>query len=242
MARPSRHSGTAAAARQALRVLASPQKAAGAMRFFKTGKGQYGEGDVFIGLTTPELRQVAQEFCDLPDAQIKNLLRSKIHEERALALMIWVGQSQKGQAKRKREIAQQYEKHFAYVNNWDLVDSSAAYLLGPAYGAALMPKLRRWAASPHLWTRRIAIVATHFFTRNANPGPVREISRMLMKDEHDLIHKATGWMLREMGKYCGERTLTEFLDTHAHRLPRTALRYALERLTPAQRARYMAQR
>lgn len=209
------------------------------MRFFKTGKGQYGEGDVFIGVTTPELRSVAREFSDLPDAQIKRLLRSKIHEERSLALTVWVLQSQKGDAKRKMEIAKQYEKHFAYVNNWDLVDGSAAVLLGPAYGQKLMPKLRRWAKSPHLWTRRIAMVATHFFTRNANPGPVREISRMLIKDEHDLIHKASGWMLREMGKHCAERTLTEFLDMYAHRLPRTALRYAIERLTPAQRRAYL---
>lgn len=231
--------GTAANARRALREFASPQKAAGAMRFFKTRKGQYGEGDIFIGVTSPELRQVANEFKDLPDAQIKMLLRSKIHEERSLALAVWGMQSAKGDAKRRMEIAKQYEKHFAYVNNWDLVDSSAANLLGPAYGAKLIPKLRKWAGSEHLWTRRIAIVATHFFTRNGKPGPVREISKRLIRDEHDLIHKASGWMLREMGKHCGEKTLTDFLDTYAARMPRTALRYAIERLTPQQRRAYL---
>lgn len=233
---------TAAAARQALKKFASPAKAQGAMRFFKTGKGQYGEGDVFIGVTAPELRAVAKASRDLPDAHIKTLLRSKIHEERALALAIWALQIKRADAPRRRQISAHYQKHFVFVNNWDLVDMSAPVLLAGVPDPILLPRLGRWARSPHLWTRRVAMVATLFFIRQGNAQPTLTIARLLMRDTHDLIHKATGWMLREVGKHCGEATLTRFLDSYTHQLPRTALRYAIERLTPAQRRRYLAQR
>lgn len=233
---------TAAAARTALKGLASPAKAQGAMRFFKTGKGQYGEGDVFIGVTAPELRSLSKAFQELSDPHITALLRSRIHEERALALAIWARQVQQADPKRQLQIAQQYQKHFAFVNNWDLVDMSAPYLLAGVTRAVLISRMRRWAKSEHLWTRRIAMVGTLMFICQGDARPALQIARLLMRDEHDLIHKATGWMLREVGKHCGEHTLTGFLHKYAHQLPRTALRYAIERLTPAQRRRYMKQK
>jgi 3-methyladenine DNA glycosylase AlkD len=225
---------TAADVQRALRRLASPKRAAGSAWFFKCGKGEYGEGDVFIGVTVPQQRAVAKKFAALPLPQAVKLLRSKIHEDRLTALLILGAQSRDDTARAK--IRRQYLKNVKYVNNWDLVDSSAEYIVGNGSDIALLEKL---AASKHLWSRRIAMIATYHHIKQGSAKEALRIAGRLVADEHDLIHKAVGWMLREVGKRAGRAHLLAFLRKHAATMPRTMLRYALEHLPKPEREYWM---
>jgi 3-methyladenine DNA glycosylase AlkD len=234
---------TAAAVRRALRQFASPERAIGVARFFKTGKGEYGEGEVFIGCTVPEQRAVARQFRALPLAAADALLTSKIHEERLTALLILVDQfnASPDDAVRKR-IHRLYLERLPYINNWDLVDSSAEYLVGAWLADKDRSVLDRFARSKHLWTRRVAMLATFHFIKAGSADDALRIATLLLGDRHDLIHKAVGWMLREVGKRVSLAPLRAFLKQHAATMPRTALRYAIERLPAAERAKWMATR
>jgi len=221
----------------ALKKLSTPERAKASAWFFKTKPGEYGEGDKFIGVTVPDQRKVAKQFRDLPESEILELLKSPIHEHRLTALFILVDQYKRAESKRKTQISDLYLKHRKHVNNWDLVDSSAPYLLDQASPDLL----RKLAKSKSLWDRRIAIIATFARISKHEFALTLQIAEMLLKDKEDLIHKAVGWALREVGKK-DQETLLKFLNTHAAAMPRTALRYAIERLTPAQRAHYLKQK
>lgn len=228
----------------ALRELIDPAKAAFYPRFFKTGPGQYGEGDKFLGITVPHTRSAIVPFRELPLAEVTMLLHSEWHEDRLAALFIMAWQFKRADADGQKEIYDMYLANTAYVNNWDLVDSSAHLIVGP-YLADLPDKMKvltRLARSKSLWERRIAMLATYHYIRAGRADEALEIIDMLRDDKHDLIHKATGWMLREIGQRVDREPLTLYLDKHAHAMPRTMLRYAIEHLTPAQRTHYMGAR
>jgi 3-methyladenine DNA glycosylase AlkD len=227
---------TAAHAKRALNQFGSPERAAGVARFFKTGKGEYGEGDVFIGCTVPECRLVAKEFRALPLAEAEKLLMSRIHEERLVALLILVAQFERAP---DRKIFELYRKRMAFVNNWDLVDSSAPNIVGGWLADKPRGLLDTLAKSKVLWYRRIAIVATFHFIRRGEHEDAIRIAGALVNDTHDLIHKAVGWMLREVGKRASSEALDRFLRKHAGTMPRTMLRYAIERLTPGEKEKWM---
>ena len=230
---------TAAAVRRALRKQASPARARSALWFFKSGPGEYGEGDRFIGVTVPAQRAVARRFRDLPLRESEKLLMSPIHEERLTALFILVGQFTRGDERTRGQIFKLYLRRLRCINNWDLVDSSAA----PIVGAWLEDKPRglldRLARSKHLWSRRVAMIATlHYIHRGDHRDAIR-IAAILVNDTHDLIHKAVGWMLREVDKRASPAALTTFLNRHAATMPRTMLRYAIERLPATERKLWM---
>lgn len=227
-----------------LKELASLEVAATSARFFKTGSGQYGEGDRFIGVRVPMVRQVAREFRDLNLCAVKHLLESDIHEERLLALLVLVGKLKKCTPETQYEIFDFYLTHTTRVNNWDLVDSSAPAIVGGYLldkPAKLRKVLDRLARSVDLWERRIAIVATQRLIRDDQLDDTLRISQQLLKDQHDLIHKAVGWMLREVGQR-HEPTLAAFLTAHSATMPRTMLRYAIEHYTPDARRVWMVKR
>ena len=221
----------------AVRSLGDPKRAAGMQGFFKTGPGEYGEGDVFVGLTVTQTRSLIRRFHPADDAAISGLLRSPIHEERLLALLLLVERYRKGSDADRGRVYALYVKHFKRINNWDLVDASAEHVVGPhGVGRA---QLLRWARSPHLWTRRIAIVSTFHSIRRDRFGDTLAVAAALLADEHDLLHKATGWMLREVGKR-DVAALENFLRRHHRKMPRTMLRYAIERFPEARRKAWLA--
>ncbi len=222
----------------ALQEKASPKKAKASAWFFKTGPGQYGEGDQFIGVTVPEQHLIAKTFRDLPLPDSIQLLRSPIHEHRLTGLFILVDQYRRGDAIIKKEIASIYHKNRANINNWDLVDSSAPYILGDYLKNHSPNVLIRFASSKSLWDRRIAIISTFAWVKDGDLEPTLKIAEMLLQDRVDLIHKAVGWALREVGKK-DEAALHTFLKTHLKSIPRTTLRYAIERLSPEDRQIYM---
>lgn len=223
-----------------LKALASPVVAASSARFFKTGPGEYGEGDVFIGVRVPTLRKLAREFRDLPLDEIELLLRSQIHEERMLALFVLVLSVGKKCSESHRKSAYDfYLSNTAYVNNWDLVDSSAPAIVGGHLWDKPRKPLQRLAKSKNLWERRIAMVATQHFIRLGEFDDTIALSQILLKDKEDLIHKASGWMLREVGER-DVRVLVSFLDEHAATMPRTMLRYAIEHFDEDERKKYLA--
>jgi 3-methyladenine DNA glycosylase AlkD len=221
-------------ARRKMKSLASPKSAQLAARFFKTGPGQYGEGDTFIGIKVPMLRTLSREFRGMPLDEIGMLLNSPIHEERHLALMILVLQVARCDDAQRKQAFDFYLRNTHFINNWDLVDCSAPQIVGRHLLTNLRKPLFRLARSKMLWERRIAIVSTQHFIRHGDFGETLAISRMLLKDEEDLIHKATGWMLREVGKK-DQSVLEAFLDQHGAAMPRTMLRYAIERFSSNQR-------
>jgi 3-methyladenine DNA glycosylase AlkD len=226
---------TLADARAELARLADPAKANVLQRFFKTGKSQYGEGDVFMGVTVPRSRQVATKYAGITLEDVKGLLYSKIHEERLVALLILVRKSKAD----LEGVARFYINNISQVNNWDLVDLSAPRILGPYLEGRDRSILYRLAASDKLWERRIAIIATQHFIRKDDFADTLKISEMLLADGHDLMHKAVGWMLREVGKR--DLAVEEaFLQRHWKNMPRTALRYAIERFPEEKRRAYMA--
>lgn len=225
----------------ALAALADPERAEGMTRFFQTGPGQYGEGDVFLGLTVPQVTAVAKQHLGLPVADLEELLEDERHEVRLLALKIMAAQcaARRTTAERRRELLDLYLRRTDRVNGWDLVDASAPDVLGRAVLAGLPTEvLYRLARSDVLWERRIAIVATFPLIRTGSLDDTFALAALLERDTHHLMHKAVGWMLREAGKQ-DEARLLAYLDEHAATMPRTTLRYALERLGPSLRTHYM---
>ena len=227
--------------RERLRAVATPERAAGAQRFFKTGPGEYGEGDKFLGVTAPELRLLTRQFGDLPLRDVRKLLTSEWHEERVLALLILVHQYERGDEQMRDAIYDAYLRSTRHINNWDLVDCSAAQIVGAHLAARSRAPLRQLAKSSSVWERRIAIIATFHFIRRGEFDETLRIAEMLLADRHDLIHKAVGWMLREVGSR-DRSTEERFLDAHAATMPRTMLRYALEKFPAGLRSRYMRMR
>ncbi len=228
----------------------NPSKAKILSGFFKTGKGEYGEGDIFLGLTVPQQRELAKKYVDLSLVDIQKLVDSKIHEYRLTGLIILTYQyekiskekiDEKEREKKKRIIFDFYLLNTKNINNWDLVDLSSHEIIGQY----LLNKnkeerkvLYKLVKSNHLWEKRIAMISTYAFIRNNDFKDTLAISEILLHDKHDLIHKAVGWMLREMGKR-DEKTLKLFLDKHYKSMPRTALRYSLERLSEKDKKNYM---
>lgn len=222
-----------------LASLADSQKAKSSAWFFKTGKGQYAEGDKFIGVTVPEQRKVAKQFKELPAAEIEKLLQSDIHEHRLTALIMLRNRFNKGKAgwEVRKEIIDLYLHNLKYVNNWDLVDTSAA-MLGEFLQGNERKLLYDMARCHDLWRQRIAIIATGYNIGQGDFEDTIAIAEILLHHPHDLIHKAVGWMLREVGKR-DQQVEEEFLDKHHKEMPRTMLRYAIEKFPEAKRKHYM---
>jgi 3-methyladenine DNA glycosylase AlkD len=221
-----------------LRKYTSPQKAKILQGFFKTGPGQYAEGDIFIGIPVPLVRHVATQFQDTPLSQVAHLLKSPIHEDREVALFILVLQFAKADEKRRQRIYKIYLKNTRYINNWDLVDLSADKILGPFLIDKDKAPLDKIARSNSLWERRMAILSTFYFIKQHQFSETLRLAKLLLKDSEDLIHKAVGWMLREVGKRdlaCEEK----FLKMHYKSMPRTMLRYAIEKFSPSKRKAYL---
>lgn len=225
-----------------LKSLANLKKGPVLQRFFKTGPGQYGEGDVFIGLTVPIIRQIAKKYLNLSLIDLKQLLASQIHEFRLAALLILVSQyNQTKDLKAKKKIFDFYYTQRRRINNWDLVDLSAPNIFGD-YLLVTKQKLSRlliMAGSKDLWERRIAMLSTFSFIKAGRSEEAFQLARKLLSDQHDLIHKAVGWMLREVGKRVSESKLCAFLDREVSKMPRTTLRYAIERLPVPLKSHYL---
>jgi 3-methyladenine DNA glycosylase AlkD len=219
-----------------LAAAADPERARNLAWYFKTGKGQYGHGDRFIGLTVPTLRRIAHRYVHLPLTDVAKLLASPIHEHRSAALEILVAQYDR---QKSNAIFDFYLKHTKFVNNWDLVDGSAPYIAGQHLLTRPRKILYRLAKSRNLWERRIAIVSTSAFIRTGEIEDTFAIAKLLLADDHDLIHKAVGWILREAGKQSAP-ALLRFLKENYSALPRTTLRYAIERFPAPQRKRLLA--
>ncbi|HEY4152448.1 MAG TPA: DNA alkylation repair protein, partial [Pseudolysinimonas sp.] len=214
--------------------------AAGAARYFKTGPGQYGEGDVFLGVRVPAVRAVVKQFRGLPLDEIDAMLDDAEHEHRLAAVLLLV-------AAYRGDPADVVDRYLAAVrrgrvNNWDLVDASSEFIVGPWLLDRDRSPLFELAASDSLWERRVAVLATFEFLKHADASTTLELAEKLLGDREDLMHKAVGWMLRETGKRVSRETLLGFLDAHAAAMPRTMLAYATEHLTPDERARYRAMR
>jgi len=221
-----------------LRELGDPDIAAHSQRFFKTGPGEYGEGDRFLGIRMPVLRGEAKRLGGLSLAQCLKLLRSPFHEARLLALLLLARRFEQGDEEERDTLFRHYLEHTAYINNWDLVDSSAPAIVGGHLARRDRSPLDRLAASPDLWERRIAVLACLHFIRQDDFRDALRLCAALLRDPEDLIHKATGWMLREIGKRDGAAARA-FLERHSRRMPRTMLRYAIEKFPPGERQRYL---
>ncbi|GHB71453.1 DNA alkylation repair protein [Persicitalea jodogahamensis] len=225
--------------RSELAAIADEARALQVARFFQTGPGQYAEGDVFWGIPNPRVREVAKRWLNLNIRQTEKLLRDPVHECRFAALLIWVGQYPKADAYDQQVIFNSYLAHLDFINNWDLVDLSAPQIVGHH----LFEKDRRiiydLAQRPHLWSQRVAIIATLYFIRKNQFSDTLALSKMLLTHPHHLIHKAVGWMLREVGKRDPD-AMEEFLHRHIASLPRTTLRYAIEKLPPFRRQYYLS--
>ncbi len=211
-----------------------PEKAKIMAGFFKTGKGQYGEGDIFLGVTVPDQRKIAKKYKDVNLKVIKELLSSKIHEERLTGLLILLEKYKKN----KKEIFEFYSKNIKYVNNWDLVDLTSHNIIGDYILNKNKDLLYKLAKSKNLWKKRIAIVSTYKFIKNNKFQDTIKISEILINDKHDLIHKATGWMLREVGKR-NLKLIETFLNKHHKKMPRTMLRYTIEKFENNKKLFYM---
>ncbi len=221
-----------------IQELGNSEKAKVLQRFFKTGPGEYGEGDVFVGVKVPELRKLAKEYQEITVKEVKQLLRSAIHEERLLALFILVLKYSKGNETEKKRIYELYFKSTQFINNWDLVDSSAHHIIGAFLKDKSKEPLYSLAKSMNLWERRISIISTFYFIKHDKYAETLKISEILLTDEQDLIHKAVGWMLREIGKR-HMPTEEKFLRKHYKRMPRTMLRYAIEKFPEDKRQGYL---
>lgn len=228
--------------KKALAKLAKNSKAQGSARFFKTGPGEYAEGDLFIDVSVPAQRKVAREFKNLELEEISKLLASSIHEHRATGLMILVEQFKAAGEETKKKLLKYYLSKSAAVNNWDLVDMTAANIVGAwlviSKDFDLLDKL---AASKNMWQRRIAMVATWALIREKKLEHTFRLAEKFLMESHDLMHKAVGWMLREAGKR-DEKALRKFLDRHVTKMPRTMLRYAIEKFAASDRADYLAKK
>ena len=222
-----------------MRELGDPDIAGHSARFFKTGPGEYGEGDRFHGIRVPVTRKLARKYRDAPERTVLALLKSAFHEERLLAVLLLVDRYERADTAGKARVVELYLEHRRWVNNWDIVDSSAHRILGPALSGGDLGLLDELAASESLWDRRIAVIATLDFIREGEFEPTLALSARLLDDPEDLIHKATGWMLREVGKR-DVAALRAFLEKHAARMPRTMLRYAIEKLPERERRTWLA--
>lgn len=225
-------------AKRALRALANARDAALLQRFFKTGPGEYGEGDRFLGIRVPQLRKLARRVRELPHEQVLILLHSPWHEERLLALLLLVDQYRRGTDAEREAIYRAYLDNTVYINNWDLVDTSAEHIVGAHLDPARLTLLAQLARSQSVWERRIAMLATFYWIKRYEYRPALRVAKLLMNDPHDLIHKAVGWMLREIGK----RDLAveeKYLLEHYREMPRTMLRYAIERMPEPSRRQYL---
>jgi 3-methyladenine DNA glycosylase AlkD len=229
---------TLGAIKRKLRAHADPASVAILQRFFKTGPGEYAEGDRFIGVKVPGVRAVCKECRGLSLDDTCKLLRSPIHEERALALAIMVAAFSRGDDEARRAIYERYLSHTKSVNNWDLVDASAAQIVGGWLHGRSKAPLTRLARSTSLWERRIAMIATFDGIRRGEFDETFRIADLLLADEHDLIHKAVGWLMREVGKRDGAAE-RQFLNTRYKKMPRTMLRYAIERFPEEERQRFL---
>jgi len=225
-----------------LRAAADPVKAAFFPRFFKAGPGQYAEGDKFLGVTVPNQRQIAKNYFSMPLSEVEILLQSEWHEERLTALFILVNKFNKGSKQEREDVYNFYLSHTKCVNNWDLVDSSSAYIVGPYLDSRpeKMKVLTRLAQSESLWERRIAMLATFYYINKCKRADeALEIAEILLNDPHDLIQKAVGWMLREIGKRVDRQILVDYLLPRYKTMPRTILRYAIEHFDPEVRSSYL---
>jgi 3-methyladenine DNA glycosylase AlkD len=229
---------SAAELQKRLAALADARIAAGSRRFFKTGPGQYGEGDIFRGIRVPVLRGLAKEYQSIRLPEAVRLLGSPFHEDRLLALLLLVRLYSRGDVAAREKIYRLYLKHTRFINNWDLVDSSAEHIVGAFLWDKSREPLHRLAKSADLWERRIAIIATFHFIKRGEFGETLAIARTLLSDREDLIHKAVGWMLREVGKR-DPAALEEFLKEHQQRMPRVMLRYAIEHFPADKRQQYL---
>lgn len=230
---------TAQLIKEALLRFGNAGKASHATCFFKTGKGEYGEGDRFIGSTVPETRMVAKANSQAPLIELDRLLDDEMHECRLCALMILVAQFKRADERKRKEIVDFYLSRTSRVNNWDLVDLSAYHIVGEwLKDKEDRSLLYRLAESRLLWDQRIAVVSTLAFIRKHDFSDILKLAEMFLTHPHDLMHKACGWMLREAGKR-DEKALTGFMDSYSRVMPRTMLRYAIERLTPEQKRNYM---
>ena len=221
-----------------IRKLANKKTAEHSQRFFKTGKGQYGEGDIFLGIRAPVLRKIAKKFRRISLAEVSKLLESKFHEERLLSILMLVNLFKSGDEDDQELIYELYLDKTKFINNWDIVDISAGNIVGAFLFEKDKAPLYRLVFSENLWERRIAIVATFYFIRNDEFDDTLKIAEILFTDKEDLIHKAVGWMLREVGKRVIEIE-EEFLEAHYLKMPRTMLRYAIERFPETRRRMYL---
>jgi 3-methyladenine DNA glycosylase AlkD len=219
-------------------ALADPEKAAFLQGFFKTGRGQYAEGDRFLGVVVPQIRRLCREYRALPQTEAEKLLQSRYNEERLLGLLILIEHYRRGNGEQREEVCQCYLRNLRRVNNWNLVDSSAPYILGEHLCSGQTKLLDELAQSKDLWERRVAVLATLAFIRRGRYDDTLRLVELLLPDKEDLMHKACGWMLREIGKR-DLPTLERFLDRHAGHMPRTMLRYAIERFPRARRLEYL---
>lgn len=219
--------------------LRNPARASLCLRFFKSGPGEYAAGDKFLGIAVPTLRLIAKKYRNLDLDKIVGVLKSPFHEERMIALFILIDQFKRGDEKLRGKIYKMYLANSVFINNWDLVDVTAPHIVG----AYLVDKpkviLSQLAKSRNLWERRIAMTATQHFINRGECDDALRIAELLVDDPHDLIHKAVGWMLREVGKRCSLASEEEFLRRHAATMPRTMLRYAIEKFPEAKRRRYL---
>jgi len=226
-----------------LKALAKPNKARDLQRFFKTGPGEYAEGDVFLGVVVPQNRRIAKKYSDLSLSEIKKLIDSDFHEVRFCGLLILVGQFERAKT---RTLQKRYFDFYlrqlkaGQINNWDLIDVTGVrmgrYLVDEKSALQTLKKLAR---SKNLWQRRMAVIFTFAFQKVGDPYPTLTMADLLLKDEHDLIHKAVGWALREMGKKDGP-LLRNYLKVNAHKMPRTMLRYSIEKFSPSERKRWLS--
>jgi 3-methyladenine DNA glycosylase AlkD len=226
--------------KKALREVASESDAVFLQRFFRTGPGEYGEGDKFLGVRVPATRKLVRQFKDVPLEDVLQLLQSEWHEERLLALLLMVHQYRRGSGDIKRAIYDAYLANARFVNNWDLVDSSAEHIVGPYLreSGRRDKVLTKLARSKNLWERRIAMLSTFHFIKHNEYDLTLNIAELLLSDTEDLIHKASGWMLREAGNR-DRAVLERFLTAHLHNMPRTMLRYAIEKLPEAKRLKFL---
>jgi 3-methyladenine DNA glycosylase AlkD len=235
-----------------LRSIGTPERAKVCAWFFKTAPGQYGHGDIFIGITVPDMRKIAKKYADLSIKDAESLLKSKEHEFRYTALLILVDKYNRakkaGDTKIQKQIFTIYLKNTKWINNWDLVDTSAEYIVGDFLDSlpgktgqtTKMRTLTKLAKSKSLWERRIAMISTFAYIKRGKHQETTKIAELLLGDKHDLIHKAVGWMLREMGKKTSLDAEIAFIHKHISKMPRTTLRYAIERFPETERQMYLS--
>jgi len=222
-----------------LLLFSNKEKAQHSERFFKTGKGEYGEGEKFLGATVPEVRLVSKKFSSANFDILEKLLKSSYHEERLLALLILVNQFEKADEKQRQKIFDFYLKNRKGINNWDLVDLSCYKIVGVYLLDKPKDILYKYAKSENLWERRISIVSTYYFIKNNIFDDTITIAEILLEDKHNLIHKAVGWMLREIGKK-DVKILQKFLQKNSGKMPRTMLRYSIEKFAESERKKYLS--